>query len=101
VNLAFGKRWDAPETEAALFVDTPTGETCLTCGDPIDADDQGWMRSVFSGAEVVVRPVHAGCEAAGVIGHQLNICLCHGWGYDGRARGDEVWRKLGHSVPNR
>ena len=102
MNIAFGPRWDAPDADDALYVDTPVGERCGICRDPIEADDQGWMRTALTdNRQPTTIAIHAGCEAAGIVGHQLMICTCTGRSTTGRATGDEVWRRLGHAVPRK
>ena len=59
-------------------VDTPVGEDCLYCWEPIQEGDSGEMIPVY---EVGLRPIHRECLlrlALGSVGHQQRRCSCYG-----------------------
>ena len=93
IAWAFGP-WQALDDDLPR-VATPVGEPCTDCGDPIEADDQGFIRIAVDAHRARQVIVHAGCELARIIGHEYEVCAC--FGYDvsaGRAAGDELWRRL-------
>jgi hypothetical protein len=81
----FGKRWDAPIVDDAEQVLTPVGLTCYDCGHAIEANDQGFLRPYVYAADedgpliAELRPIHRGCDMAGVAGHVFGVCSCTGW----------------------
>jgi len=79
--LYFGDYWDVPALHGAIRHLTPFGVPCLYCEHPIEDDDRGFMRPVFTtsdrGAEF--RPAHRGCDLAAVMGHHYGVCRCTGY----------------------
>jgi hypothetical protein len=47
----------------------------------------GWQIGMLAAA-------HPGCQALGIIGHDLEVCHCTGWDTSSRAAGDELMRRL-------
>lgn len=95
----FGERWDAPAVDDATQVPTPVGQPCLAeCGDVIAEGDRGFLRGVVRmvDGELVgsVEPVHAECDLRSVMGHQVGVCPCKGYGHD-RAAARLVWERVG------
>jgi hypothetical protein len=70
----FGKNWYAPVCAEGTHVDTPIGERCLWCDEPIETNDRGFIR-------MAGQVVHLECDLRAVIGginHQKGICTCCG-----------------------
>jgi hypothetical protein len=86
----FGARWDAPVVDDAQQVTAPVGERCIACNEPIADGDRGLIRAcvrMVDGEPVgSAEPVHMECDLRGVVGHQVGVCPCHGYGFD-RAAG--------------
>lgn len=83
----------------ATRVPTPVGRPCLAeCGDLIEEGDRGLMRAVgrMAGGQLVgsIEPIHAECELLGVVGHQVGVCSCKGFGHD-RAAARLAWERMG------
>jgi hypothetical protein len=89
----FGKHWGASICDTTSHVSTPTGETCIHCGEPIKILDDGLIMPVgeLSSDEVRVPPRHIGASApihlvcfmreiVGSVGHQNKTCSCFGGG---------------------
>lgn len=57
----FGVRYFSPAYEDAEHVDTPVGEPCAHCGEPIEQGDDGWM--IPPGP----KPFHRACFLRGII----------------------------------
>jgi hypothetical protein len=73
----FGVRYYSAAYIDAEHVDTPVGETCVHCGEPIESRDDGWV--IPPGAQ----PFHRACFMRGIIGsvaHQQRRCSCFVWG---------------------
>lgn len=113
----FGPRWHAPILDDARHAPTPVGHPCLRCREPIADGDRGFVRAVWrrSGMPVdaatlanpedlppdgvaSIEPIHAECEAIGVVGHQYGVCTCTGWDTSSRAAARELWQRLGHTT---
>jgi hypothetical protein len=88
----FGVRWDSPDAQLAVKVDTPVGELCLDCFEPIEPADRGLMWPVFdhishftdldsgvqrSTMETRLRPVHLECSLRTSLSHIYQQCRCH------------------------
>jgi hypothetical protein len=72
----FGAHWDVPMLEGAVRMDTPAGEDCGYCAEPIRLGDQGVLRG-----EAVL---HRECDLRLVLGgvnHLKRRCGCYG-GFD-------------------
>ncbi len=97
-TLFFGERWDAGVVEGAVRVPTPVGEACLDCAEPVVDGDRGFVRAVgrMVGGELrpSVEPVHAECDLRSVLGHQVGVCPCTGYGRT-RAAARLVWERAG------
>lgn len=80
----FGIRWDSPDAQLAVKVDTPVGELCIDCSEPIEPADRGLMWPVFdhiahftdvttgnqkSTIAVRLRPVHLECSLRADLSH--------------------------------
>ena len=64
----FGENWGAPITEDGLHVETPVGQPCLFCEEPIAEGDRGVIMRWIAEGQWGVRPVHAECELRDVMG---------------------------------
>lgn len=88
----FGVRWDSPDAQLAVKVDTPVGVLCLDCFEPIEPADRGLMWPVFdhishftdlgtgaqrSTMETRLRPVHLECSLRIGLGHIYRQCGRH------------------------
>jgi hypothetical protein len=98
VILFFGQRWDAPIVDDATPVDTPVGQCCYDCGEPVSDGDRGFIRAVprlGGDGEPVgsAEPIHAECDLRSVMGHTLGLCRCTGYPSD-RATARLVWEMV-------
>lgn len=81
-TLFFGPRWDAPRVDHATQVDTPVGEVCLHCEEPIEAGDRGLLTPALlpnvtdGGFGWVVRTIHLECDLRAVLSHTMRQCRC-------------------------
>ncbi len=98
----FGDKWDAPYLDDephrdVVRVDTPVGQPCYWCTEPVADTDRGLLTPVVSsdgngGWTALIHPVHAECRTREVIGspaHLAGRCRCHGRtepAFDGTAR---------------
>lgn len=95
----FGQPWGVPALDGATQAPTPTGQPCATCGVPIAASDQGWLRPALRAeggrtvAEVVAQ--HRECELLGIVGQTFGACDCYGFDTS-RASALELWRHIHH-----
>lgn len=105
----FGTLWDAPRFDPGgglrpIQKDTPVGDPCFECGEPIAEGDRGewaalvtevyvrgWRRGLRwvkdwpwlrrrTGWQQELRPVHAECNLLGLLGHDFNVCSCKDYG---------------------
>jgi hypothetical protein len=70
----FGVRYFSPAYEGAEHVDTPIGESCRHCDEPIAAGDDGWVLPPGK------QPFHRACFLRGIVGsvaHQQHRCSCY------------------------
>jgi hypothetical protein len=74
---------------------TPVGERCTRCRERIEDGDRGFIRAVVDGSDVRSAPVHYGCEAVGIIGHEFGVCSCTGWDSTTKAAGEELLARIG------
>lgn len=78
----FGESWHVPALVGAEQADTPVGEPCLHCDEPIRPEQQGFLRPVIgSDGQTEVRPIHRECDLRAIVGglhHQLGTCTCEG-----------------------
>ncbi len=98
----FGDRWDAPQVDDATPVETPVGQNCLFCAEPVVAGDRGLIRAYVDvvDGEVVdgVAPVHMECDLRQALGNVYH--------YSGQCRhvGEcqhhitGSWRQEGHAL---
>lgn len=111
----FGWRWSAA---VSLAAETPVGETCLHCDEPVLVDDCGTFTTFVDVDEdndtvSSIRAMHAWCQlrsVLGSIGHLLQRCTCHLSADDANAFHDppglsvqnaaiEVWNYLRPETP--
>lgn len=62
--------------------ETPVGESCAHCAEPIAADESGVIMPFSCGAE---QPMHAECFLRNIFGsvaHQMRTCSCYGGAAD-------------------
>jgi hypothetical protein len=85
VTFFFGDRWDAPQVDDATQVDTPVGQSCLFCAEPIEPGDRGLLRHYVRdiGPTDVdgIGPVHMECDlrmGLGIVAHLEGRCSCAG-----------------------
>jgi hypothetical protein len=78
----FGTPWDDPLNEECERQETPTGEACLWCEEPIESWSSGVVSMVVEfGRPPRRRPQHLECyvrQEFGSVGHQMGRCLCCG-----------------------
>lgn len=76
----FGRRWDAPVFDDMQAVETPVGQTCLNCTEPVEHDDSGVvMPHMDARGNVYPSPVHLECHLRSVLGsvaHLEGRCSC-------------------------
>ena len=96
----FGEPWPSGVCEGGRQVETPVGEPCAFCLEPIATDDQGNFVGLASGG---LAPVHRECSfrsVIGGIGHHLDHaywCKQRGDPDGGRTRRQsalEVWARF-------
>lgn len=95
--LFFGERWDAPVVDDATQVSTPVGQPCYVCDEAVVDGDRGFVRPTVRMVDgeptAAAEPVHAECDLRMVMGHQVGVCPCNGYGSD-RAAGRLVWERV-------
>lgn len=77
----FGEKWDADRFDEgeAVKVDTPVGEMCGECKEPIQSGDRGVIRGTRTvDGGTGQEPLHTECEMLPMLGHVLGVCSCHG-----------------------
>jgi hypothetical protein len=102
-TLFFGQPWGPPlgkrQPQGSHPVDTPVGQPCGVCTEPIAEGDHGFVRAVIRDAGILtaheVVAVHAECEALGVVGHSFGVCSCTGYGRT-REAALLLWQRLGN-----
>ena len=83
----FGKSWGAPICTKESHAETPVGEPCQWCEEPIEEDECGlliptvveWLDDKT--AREVFKPTHQECllrEVIGSVGHLQKLCSCYG-----------------------
>jgi hypothetical protein len=104
--MYFGTPWDVPALDGATPVDTPIGQPCLQCSEPIAAGDRGWLMPVLCESDPTANPthaefepIHAECQLLSVIGHLYGVCRCTGWDTSTRAAAREVWTRMKMRTP--
>jgi hypothetical protein len=98
-TVFFGRRWDAPIVDYARQVETPTGQSCLDCAEPIEEGDRGFLRGCVrlgDNGETIgsVEPIHVECDLRSHQGHTLGFCHCTGY-ESNRATAKLVWERIG------
>jgi hypothetical protein len=73
--MYFGEPWPSGICDDGQRVDTPAGERCLLCDEPIEADHQG----SFVYDETGPRPVHQECSLRMVLGGIGHLEDHHRW----------------------
>lgn len=78
----FGKAYGAPYEADTPHADTPVGELCWRCDEPIGPDDSGLLIPHWGGADRGSwHPYHYDCHMRGIIGglnHLRGSCTCCG-----------------------
>jgi len=75
----FGARQLNPFDEEVPTVPAPVGHACGHCGEPIAAEDTGWLIPHVAGSAASLLPFHHACHLRGVVGsvaHQERRCSC-------------------------
>jgi hypothetical protein len=75
----FGKPWGAEACDPASHVETPVGEICMWCDEPIAEEDRGFLMPHL-GAAVTMRAHHLECYLRSILGglnHLEGRCACH------------------------
>jgi len=77
----FGYKPFAPICDIEPHVETPIGEPCLWCEEPIGPDANGFMAELQTPIGMVIRPWHHECYLRMLVGgvnHQQRRCACFG-----------------------
>lgn len=93
-SIAFGPPWNAPVSDASVFVATPVGKPCLNCREPIADGDRGFLRPVMRADGATVEPLHAECEMIGLAGHTWGVCHCTGYDTTSREAARLLWFRV-------
>jgi hypothetical protein len=64
----FGESWGAPVCEDTAHADTPVGEECDACPEPIEGDDQGFLLPFYDTDAVSEIAYHRGCLMGAILG---------------------------------
>lgn len=78
----FGAPWAELREDAVVAVDTPVGERCMDCTEPIEDGDQGLMRPGAvpgdgpGGYVLVELALHRECELTNMLSHHAGACGC-------------------------
>lgn len=62
-------------------VETPVGEICYHCNEPIADGDSGYIMPIYGINGLRMQIIHRECflrELLGSLGHQQKKCSCHG-----------------------
>ncbi|MBA0085442.1 MAG: hypothetical protein HRJ53_10635, partial [Acidobacteria bacterium Pan2503] len=85
----FGEPWPSGICDEGTQVDTPVGEHCELCGEPVQAFEQGTFLTVMEGDSGTLTarlaPVHRECSLRNVlggIGHLQNHAVWCGLKHD-------------------
>lgn len=81
MNKWFGTSWGAPVCDPADHADTPVGEACTWCGEPIAAGDNGMLTAFADTGGAALRPQHLDCFTRSLMGgfnHLTRRCQCYG-----------------------
>lgn len=75
----FGQDWGAPCCEEDEHIETPIGESCARCREPIKVGDQGVVAPLVWLDGSVTRIVHhLDCYLATIIPHGNDCAVCRG-----------------------
>jgi hypothetical protein len=82
-TIYFGPSWTR-HLYRARRVDTPLGQDCYLCEEPIIENDRGLIKAVARMGDDgqpygAIKPVHIECDALPIIGHTVDICPCTGY----------------------
>jgi hypothetical protein len=69
-TLFFGPRWDAPRVDHATQVDTPAGQWCVDCKEPIEPGDRGLMMGVITWSTALRSSRFARCTWSVICGRR-------------------------------
>lgn len=76
----FGPSWGAPCCDPERHIDTPIGEACAWCDEPIGADDSGVTLGPLA-SPTDTDHHHLNCwlrQVVGPLAHQTGECSCAG-----------------------
>jgi hypothetical protein len=79
MTLYFGEAWDAPVFDGGQVrqVETPVGEACMYCFEPVADGDRGYMEvavaRVEGGHRMSHRPLHRECQLCSVLGNFAHV----------------------------
>lgn len=80
MNTYFGHRWPSGVCDEGTQVDTPVGEPCLLCSEPIEDGDRGvfgWVLKLKEQPQL--RPQHRECALRSVAGGIGHLTDCAFW----------------------
>ncbi len=84
--IYFGRKQPAPAWDYATLADTPVGQPCLHCAEPIiDGDSGVIVPFIRSRTEATEEPYHVDCwlrQTIGGLAHVEGRCSCHGGSVD-------------------
>lgn len=78
-NPLFGDWERSPRADDADFIETPVGQKCLLCGEPVQEGDTGEMMATLGLLDVNgtgVSPCHRECLILNTVGHLVGVCNC-------------------------
>lgn len=78
---AFGQNVDPKWSPELDPVDTPVGQACIYCGEPIAAGEVGILMPWYDGVVTKEVPQHRECTIRGIfgsVGHLTKACHCFG-----------------------
>jgi len=84
----FGQSWGAPICQTTPHVETPVGEACVWCDEPVAPDDSGLVMLGIIDGKAGVACYHVECSVRSIVGstgHQLGLCPCFGGDYEGES----------------
>jgi hypothetical protein len=90
----FGEPWDSPALNGILRVDTPIGQPCNACREPIIRGDRGFIELLTmmdnDPRTGEVTHIHAECRLEQIAGHLIGVCACQAMPA-GYARARQIW----------
>lgn len=78
----FGESWGAPACEPEWHAETPVGQLCLMCKEPVLAGHQGVLMPFFDGERATIVPEHLDCLMRSVLPHGPDCPRCCGLNRD-------------------